>query len=65
VVVASHADMIRLITSAYLGLSLDLYQRISIAPASVTAVLLGKSPEACGGGAKPLGARTGVKGAGV
>jgi probable phosphoglycerate mutase len=41
VVVASHADMIRLITSAYLGLSLDLYQRISIAPASVTAVLLG------------------------
>jgi probable phosphoglycerate mutase len=41
VVVASHADMIRLITSAYLGLSLDLYQRISIAPASVTALLLG------------------------
>jgi probable phosphoglycerate mutase len=41
VVVASHADMIRLIVAAYLGLSLDLYQRMSIAPASVTAVLLG------------------------
>ena len=41
VVVASHADMIRLIVAAYLGLSLDLYQRVSIAPASVTALLLG------------------------
>jgi probable phosphomutase (TIGR03848 family) len=41
VVVASHADMIRLIVAAYLGLSLDLYQRMSIAPASVTALLLG------------------------
>jgi probable phosphomutase (TIGR03848 family) len=41
VVVASHADMIRLILAAYLGLSLDLYQRMSIAPASVTALLLG------------------------
>ena len=33
--------MIRLIVAAYLGLSLDLYQRMSIAPASVTALLLG------------------------
>jgi probable phosphoglycerate mutase len=41
VIVASHADMIRLIVAAYLGLSLDLYQRMSIAPASVTALLLG------------------------
>lgn len=41
VVVASHADMIRLLVAAYLGLGLDLYQRISIAPASVTALLLG------------------------
>lgn len=41
VVVASHADVIRLITAAYLGLGLDLYQRMSIAPASVTALLLG------------------------
>ena len=41
IVVASHADMIRLIVAAYLGLSLDLYQRMSIAPASVTALLLG------------------------
>jgi probable phosphomutase (TIGR03848 family) len=41
VVVASHADMIRLIVAAYLGLGLDLYQRMSIAPASVTALLLG------------------------
>lgn len=41
VVVVSHADMIRLIVAAYLGLGLDLYQRMSIAPASVTALLLG------------------------
>jgi probable phosphomutase (TIGR03848 family) len=41
VVVASHADMIRLLVAAYLGLGLDLYQRMSIAPASVTALLLG------------------------
>lgn len=41
VVVASHADMIRLLVAAYLGLGLDLYQRVSIAPASVTALLLG------------------------
>lgn len=41
VVVVSHADLIRLIVAGYLGLSLDLYQRISVSPASVTALLLG------------------------
>lgn len=41
VVAVSHADVIRLVVAGYLALGLDLYQRISIAPASVSAVLLG------------------------
>ncbi|MGH2705964.1 MAG: MSMEG_4193 family putative phosphomutase [Actinomycetota bacterium] len=41
VVAVSHADVIRLLVAAYLGLGLDLYQRTSIAPASLTAILLG------------------------
>lgn len=41
VVAVSHADIIRLIVAGYLGLGLDLYQRISIGPGSVTALLLG------------------------
>ncbi|MGI8425705.1 MAG: MSMEG_4193 family putative phosphomutase [Actinomycetota bacterium] len=40
VAVCSHADMIRLIVAGYLGLGLDLYSRISIAPVSVTALVL-------------------------
>ncbi|MGQ0678220.1 MAG: histidine phosphatase family protein [Actinomycetota bacterium] len=41
VVVCSHADMIRLAVAAYLGLAIDLYDRINIAPASITTVHLG------------------------
>lgn len=38
VVVCSHADPIRLAVAGYLGLPLDLYGRISVAPATVSAV---------------------------
>lgn len=40
VLVCSHADLIRVLVSGYLGLPLDLYDRISIAPASVTVLLI-------------------------
>ena len=42
VVVVSHADMIRLIVAGYLGLGTDLYQRIVIGVASVSAIVLGE-----------------------
>ena len=38
VAVVSHADPIRLAVAHYAGLSLDLFQRLSIGPASVTAL---------------------------
>lgn len=41
VLVVSHADMIRLIIAGYLGLSIDLYQRISVGLVSVSAIVLG------------------------
>lgn len=41
VLVCSHADMIRVLVAGYLGLPLDLYDRITIATASVTAMLVG------------------------
>lgn len=41
VVVCSHADVIRLLVAGYLGLGIDLYNRISVAPASVTTLVLG------------------------
>lgn len=41
VALVSHADMIRLIVAGCLGLPLDLYHRMSVGPASVSAVLLG------------------------
>ena len=42
VVAVSHADMIRLIVAGYLGLGTDLYQRIVIGVASVSAIVLGE-----------------------
>jgi probable phosphomutase (TIGR03848 family) len=42
VVAVSHADMIRLILSGYLGLGTDLYQRIVVGVASVSAIVLGE-----------------------
>ncbi|MGH2769074.1 MAG: histidine phosphatase family protein, partial [Actinomycetota bacterium] len=41
VLVVSHADLIRLIIAGYLGLGIDLYQRISVGVASVSAIVLG------------------------
>ncbi|GAC1367195.1 MAG: histidine phosphatase family protein [Actinomycetota bacterium] len=41
VVVVSHADMIRLIVAGYLGMGLDLYQRVIVGVASVSAISLG------------------------
>ncbi|HEX6678631.1 MAG TPA: MSMEG_4193 family putative phosphomutase [Actinomycetes bacterium] len=38
VLVCSHADVIKAVTAHYLGLHLDLYQRLEIAPASLTAI---------------------------
>ena len=37
VAVVSHSDPIKMAVAHYLGLPLDLFQRISISPASVTA----------------------------
>jgi probable phosphomutase (TIGR03848 family) len=34
----SHADVIKLIAAHYLGMHIDLFQRIDIAPASITAI---------------------------
>ncbi|MEO7804152.1 MAG: histidine phosphatase family protein [Actinomycetota bacterium] len=36
ILVCSHADMIRVLVAGYLGLPLDLYDRISIGPATTT-----------------------------
>lgn len=44
VVAVSHADVIKALVSFYLGQPLDLFQRIHIAPASVTALRLGEGP---------------------
>jgi probable phosphoglycerate mutase len=41
VAVVSHADVIRLALAHYAGVHLDLFQRIIVSPASVSAVLLG------------------------
>lgn len=41
VVVVSHADIIRLIVAGSLGMGLDLYQRVIVGVASVSAVLFG------------------------
>jgi probable phosphomutase (TIGR03848 family) len=41
VAAVSHADVIRLAVAHYAGVHLDLFQRIIVSPASVTAVVLG------------------------
>jgi probable phosphoglycerate mutase len=38
----SHADMIKLAVAHYLGLPLDLFQRLALEPASITAVHVGR-----------------------
>lgn len=42
VLAVSHADVIKAIVSFYLGQPLDLFQRIAIAPASVTVLRIGE-----------------------
>lgn len=44
VVVVSHGDPIRLALAHYAGLHLDHFQRLEVAPASVSAVALGERP---------------------
>lgn len=41
VAVVTHADVIRLVLAHYAGIHLDLYQRLVVTPASVSAVALG------------------------
>lgn len=41
IAVVSHSDLIKLIVAHYLGMHLDLFQRIEIAPASLSIVVLG------------------------
>jgi probable phosphoglycerate mutase len=40
IVVVSHADLIKLTLAHYLGVHIDLFQRITISPASVSAIAL-------------------------
>jgi probable phosphoglycerate mutase len=40
VAIVSHSDIIKMIVAHYLGLHLDLFQRITIAPASLTILQL-------------------------
>ncbi len=44
VVVCSHADVIKALTCHYLGMHLDLFQRVVVSPASVTAIAFGPVP---------------------
>ncbi|MGH3441086.1 MAG: histidine phosphatase family protein, partial [Nitriliruptorales bacterium] len=40
VAVVSHADVIKLVVAAYLGLHIDLFQRLWVSPASLSALAL-------------------------
>jgi probable phosphomutase (TIGR03848 family) len=39
----SHADMIKLAVAHYIGLPLDMYQRLAVEPASITVLAIGES----------------------
>jgi probable phosphomutase (TIGR03848 family) len=43
IAVVSHADLIKLILAHYLGVHVDLFQRIAISPASASVLMLSKS----------------------
>lgn len=43
VCLVSHADLIKLVTAHYLGVHIDLFQRIHIAPGSITTIAVGDS----------------------
>lgn len=42
IVCVSHADPIKLAVAFYLGLPIDLFQRLSISPASISALMIGE-----------------------
>lgn len=44
VAVVSHADPIKLVICHYLGLALDLFQRLALEPASISILQLGEGP---------------------
>jgi probable phosphomutase (TIGR03848 family) len=44
VAVCSHADVIKAVAAHYLGLHLDLFQRLVVSPASITAIGFGPVP---------------------
>jgi probable phosphomutase (TIGR03848 family) len=44
VAVCSHADVIKAVVCHYLGMHLDLFQRVVVSPASVTAIAFGPAP---------------------
>jgi broad specificity phosphatase PhoE len=44
VAVCSHADVIKAVACHYLGMHLDLFQRLVVSPASVTAIAFGPAP---------------------
>jgi probable phosphomutase (TIGR03848 family) len=44
VAVCSHADVIKALTCHYLGMHLDLFQRVVVSPASLTAFAFGPGP---------------------
>lgn len=43
IAVVSHSDVIKMIVAHYLGMHLDLFQRIEISPASLTVLVMGAS----------------------
>lgn len=43
IAIFSHADLIKMVVAHYLGMHLDVFQRIVIAPASITGIQLGHS----------------------
>jgi len=42
IVCVSHADPIKMIVAYYLGLPLDMFQRLSVSPASITPLIIGE-----------------------
>jgi probable phosphoglycerate mutase len=44
IAVVGHADPIKLVIAHYLGLALDLFQRLAIEPASVSILQIGAGP---------------------
>jgi probable phosphomutase (TIGR03848 family) len=42
IVCVSHADPIKMLVAYYLGLPLDMYQRINVSPGSITSLMIGE-----------------------